>query len=155
MTLLSLGIPYVPYVSVHFKCLFIWTQLTWALNDTGGDYHLGAPNIRSDHSPSFPSSILQFPLIAPPGLILNHSIIYSNSQHSFHEPGYQKTLNLTSGVCHSTSTRVISTKHSTTNRHSTTIRARCYTKGIMHSRVSFNSYNINAQVKNNLRTVIK
>jgi hypothetical protein len=28
-------------------------------------------------------------------------------------------------------------------------------KGIMHSRVSFNSYNINAQVNNNLRTVIK
>jgi hypothetical protein len=28
-------------------------------------------------------------------------------------------------------------------------------KGIMHSRVSFNSYNINAQVNNNLRTIIK
>jgi hypothetical protein len=28
-------------------------------------------------------------------------------------------------------------------------------KGIMHSKVSFNSYNINAQVNNNLRTIIK
>jgi hypothetical protein len=44
--LLSLGIPYVPYASVHFKCLFIRTQPTWALNDTGGGYHLGAPNFR-------------------------------------------------------------------------------------------------------------
>jgi hypothetical protein len=44
-----------------FKCLFIGTQLTRALTDTGRGYHLGAPNIRSDHSPSFPSSILHFP----------------------------------------------------------------------------------------------
>jgi hypothetical protein len=52
-----------------FKCLFIQTQPTWALIDTGRGYHLGASNIRSDHSPSFPSSILQFPLMAPPDLI--------------------------------------------------------------------------------------
>jgi hypothetical protein len=70
-----------------FKCLFIRTEPTWALTDTGRGYHLGAPNIRSDHSPSFPSNILHFPLIALVGLILNHSIIYSSSQHSFHEPG--------------------------------------------------------------------
>jgi hypothetical protein len=53
-----------------FQCLFIQTQPTRTLNDTDGRYHFGAPNIRSDHSPSFPSSILQFPLIAPPGLQL-------------------------------------------------------------------------------------
>jgi hypothetical protein len=138
-----------------FKCLFNRAQPTWALIDTGGGYHLGAPNIRSDHSPSFPSSILYFPLIVPPGLILNHSIIYSSPQHSFHEPGYQKARNLASGVYHSTSNRVLSTKHSITNGFSTTIRARWYTKGIMHSRVSFNSYNINAKSNNNLRTIIK
>jgi hypothetical protein len=44
-----------------------------ALIDTGGGYHLGALNFISDHS-SFPSSILPFPLIVPPGLILNNSI---------------------------------------------------------------------------------
>jgi hypothetical protein len=87
--LLSLGIPYVLYASVHFKCLFIRTQPTRALNDTGGGYHLGAPNFRSDHSTSFPSSILHFPLIAPPGLQLCHSINYSSSQHSTLEPGYK------------------------------------------------------------------
>jgi hypothetical protein len=40
------------------------------LTDTGGGYHLGALNFRSHHSSSFPSSILPFPLIAPPGLQL-------------------------------------------------------------------------------------
>jgi hypothetical protein len=138
-----------------FKCLFNRAQLTQALIETGGGYHLGAPNIRSDHSPSFRSSILHFPLIAPPGLILNHSIIYSSFQHSFHERGYQKAINLISGACHSTSTRVLSTKHSITNEFSTPIGSKWYKKGIMHSRVSFNSYNINAQINNNRRTVIK
>jgi hypothetical protein len=53
-----------------FKCLFIQTQPTWALTDIGGGYHLGASNFRSDHSSSFTSNILSFPLIAPPGLQL-------------------------------------------------------------------------------------
>jgi hypothetical protein len=53
-----------------FKCLFIWTQPMRALTDTGRGYQLEAPNIRSDNSPSFPYSILYFPLIAPPGLQL-------------------------------------------------------------------------------------
>jgi hypothetical protein len=57
-----------------FECLFNRAQPTWALTDTGGGYHLGAPNFRSGHASSSPSSILSFPLIAPPGLILNHSI---------------------------------------------------------------------------------
>jgi hypothetical protein len=44
MKLFSLGIPYVPYASVNFKCLFIRTKPTWALINTDGGYHLGAPN---------------------------------------------------------------------------------------------------------------
>jgi hypothetical protein len=53
-----------------FKCLFIRAQPTQALTDIGRGYQLGAPNFRSDHSSSFPSSILPFPLIASPGLQL-------------------------------------------------------------------------------------
>jgi hypothetical protein len=41
-----------------------------ALTDTGGGYHLGAPNLRSRPLSTFPSSILHFPLIALPGLQL-------------------------------------------------------------------------------------
>jgi hypothetical protein len=48
-----------------FKCLFNKDQPTWALIDIGRGYHLEALNIRSDHSPSFPSNILHFPLIMP------------------------------------------------------------------------------------------
>jgi hypothetical protein len=70
MMLLSLGIPYVPYTLVHFKCLFIRTQLMRAIIDTSGGYHLGAPNLQSRPLSTFPSSILHFPLMAPPGLQL-------------------------------------------------------------------------------------
>jgi hypothetical protein len=41
-----------------------------SLINSGGGYHLGALNFRSDHFPSFPSSILHFFLIAPPDLQL-------------------------------------------------------------------------------------
>jgi hypothetical protein len=63
-----------------FKCLFIRTQSMRALTDIGGGYHLRATNFRSDHSSSFPSSILPFLVISPPSLILNHSINSSFSQ---------------------------------------------------------------------------
>jgi hypothetical protein len=61
----------------------------WSLTNIAGGYHLGALSFRSDHSSYFPSSILYFPLIAPPGLQLYHSINYSSSQHSTHELGYK------------------------------------------------------------------
>jgi hypothetical protein len=79
--LLSLGIPYVLYAPVHFKCLFNMAHPTRALIDTGGGYHLGALNIRSDHSSSFPSSILHFPLIAPPGLQLCQPFVHLAKPH--------------------------------------------------------------------------
>jgi hypothetical protein len=60
-----------------FKCLFNSLQPMWALINTGGGYHLGALNFISDHIPSYPSSILHFPLIAPPGLQLYHHSLSS------------------------------------------------------------------------------
>jgi hypothetical protein len=44
-------------------------------------YHLEALNIRSDHSSSFPSSILHFPLIAPSGLQLCQPFDHLVKQH--------------------------------------------------------------------------
>jgi hypothetical protein len=52
-----------------------------SLTDTGGGYHLEALNFRSDHSSSFPSSILPFPLIAPPGLQLCQSFDHLAKPH--------------------------------------------------------------------------
>jgi hypothetical protein len=80
-----------PVCASTFRCLFNRAQPTRALIDTGGGYHLRALNFRPYSHPRlvvpyshtrFPSSILRFPLIALLGLILNHSINYSSSQHS-------------------------------------------------------------------------
>jgi hypothetical protein len=79
--LLSLGIPYVTYVLVHFKFLFIQTQLTSALINTGGVYQLGAPNLQSRPLSTFPSSMLHFPLIAPPSLQLCQSFDHLAKPH--------------------------------------------------------------------------
>jgi hypothetical protein len=59
-----------PICVSRVQILFIRAQQTRALTDTGGGYHLGALNIISDHSPSFPSSIPHFSLIAPHSLQL-------------------------------------------------------------------------------------
>jgi hypothetical protein len=64
-----------------FKCLFIQTQPMRALTDIGEGYHLGALNFRSDHSPSFPSSIIPFSLIAPPGLQLWQNLDHLAKPH--------------------------------------------------------------------------
>jgi hypothetical protein len=63
------------------KCLFNRAQPTWALTDTDGRYHLGALNFRSDHYPSFPSSIVPFPLIAQFGLQLCQPFDYFAKPH--------------------------------------------------------------------------
>jgi hypothetical protein len=60
-----------------------------SLNRHRRGYHLRAPNIRLDHSSSFSSSILYFPLIVPSGLQLCHFINYSSSQYSTLKPGYK------------------------------------------------------------------
>jgi hypothetical protein len=142
-------------------CVNTFQMLVQQRSTNGGlnRHRRGLPPWSSEYQikplPFLPIQYSPFSPNCPPGLILNHSIIYSSSQHSFHEPGFQKALNLMSGVCHSTSTGVLSTKHSITNGFSTMIGSKWYTKGIMYSRVSFNSYNIKAQINNNRRIVIK
>jgi hypothetical protein len=59
-----------PVCVITFKCLFIRAQPTRTLTGIGGGYHHRALNFISDHSSSFPSSILLIPLIALPGLQL-------------------------------------------------------------------------------------
>jgi hypothetical protein len=77
-----------------FNCLLVWTQPTWTLIDIGGGYHLGALNFRSDHSSSFPSSILPFPLIAPLGLQLCQ---YQNYLAKPHRTSIDRKGPITSG----------------------------------------------------------
>jgi hypothetical protein len=59
-----------------------------------------------------------------------------------------------SGTCHSTSIGVLSSKHSTTNGFPPQWDQGDIQKGIMHFRIPFNYYNINAQVNNNLKTIV-
>jgi hypothetical protein len=59
----------IPYVPVHNSNLLTGARRS-VLNRHRRGYHLGAMNFRSNHSPFFPSSILHFSLIAPPGLQL-------------------------------------------------------------------------------------
>jgi hypothetical protein len=84
-----------------FKCLFIQTQPTQALTDIGRCYHLGAPNFRSDHSSSFPSSILPFPLIARP--VSNYANISIIQLNDIGPPSIERVLSWADSN-HSTST---------------------------------------------------
>jgi hypothetical protein len=59
--LLSLGIPYVPYTSVHFKCLFIQIQLTRVLINTRGATTLKFWIYDTDHSQPFHPVFSIFP----------------------------------------------------------------------------------------------
>jgi hypothetical protein len=77
-----------------FKCLFNRAQSTRALTNTGGGNHLGALNFRSDHSSSFPSSILPFPLFAPPSL---HLCQYLDHLAKLHRTSIDRKGHITSG----------------------------------------------------------
>jgi hypothetical protein len=71
------------------------------LTDTGGSYHLEALNFRSDHSSSFSSSILPFPLFTPPNLQLCHSFDHHAKSH---RTSINRNGPIASGFNHSSST---------------------------------------------------
>jgi hypothetical protein len=48
-----------------------WGPIERSLINAGGDYNLGGVDLPHTHSPTFPTSCLHFPLVAPPGLHFN------------------------------------------------------------------------------------
>jgi hypothetical protein len=71
----------IPYGPIHNSNLLTEARRS-VLNRHRRGYHLEAPNFRSDHFPSFPSSIVHFSLITSPGLQLCHSIDHLAKPHS-------------------------------------------------------------------------
>jgi hypothetical protein len=68
--LLGLPGPYHRHAIVMFNtCLQGPTERS--LIDTGMGYNLGGVGLPRTHSPTFPTSCLHFPLMAPPGLQFN------------------------------------------------------------------------------------
>jgi hypothetical protein len=124
--------------------------------DTGRGYHLQSSE--HENKPLTDLLIRCSPLSpsCPARSHIKPSTIYSKiSTHSMRTNRGSKVPTLTSGTCHSTSTVVLSTKHSTTNGfHHDRIKDDIEWI-IMHSRVSLNSYNINAQVNYKVIIVIK
>jgi hypothetical protein len=50
-----------------------------SLTDTGGGYNLEGAGLPHIHSPTFPTSCLPFPLMAPPGLYFNQAATFTLS----------------------------------------------------------------------------
>jgi hypothetical protein len=56
-----------------------------SLIDTGGGYNLGGASSPHTHSPTFPTSCLPFPLVAPPGLYFNQAPLLKTTVLNFWE----------------------------------------------------------------------
>jgi hypothetical protein len=78
--ILSLRDPIITYALVHDQRLFLRAQPTWSLIDTGEGYHLRSSEHENRPLSPFPSGILQFPLVAPPGIKLWHKAL-ANINH--------------------------------------------------------------------------
>jgi hypothetical protein len=62
-----------------------WGPTERSLIDTGRGYNLGGAGLPHTHSPTFPTSCLPFPLVAPPGLHFNQ-VPAINQSLMFKEP---------------------------------------------------------------------
>jgi hypothetical protein len=56
-----------------------WVPTEWSLIDIGGGYNLECVILLQTHSPTFPSSCLPFPLVAPNGLQFNQVLAFTPS----------------------------------------------------------------------------
>jgi hypothetical protein len=72
--LLSLPGPYRRHAIGTFNTCS-WGLTERSLIDTGGGYNLGGAGLPRTHSPTFPTSCLPFPLVAPPGPHFNHKVL--------------------------------------------------------------------------------
>jgi hypothetical protein len=112
--LLSLGIPYVPYAPVHSMLIHQGSTdvgLNWhrrGLQPWSSEYQIRPLiHLPIQYSPFSPNCPAQSPFM-PFYQLFKFSTFHFTNQ-------VIKALNLASGVCHSTSTRILSTKHSITN----------------------------------------
>jgi hypothetical protein len=90
-------------------CQYIQVLVHLDPTDIGGGYHLVALNFRSDHSSSFPSSILPFPLM--PRLVFNYAKISIILLNHIGPPLIEMDLSQVNSN-HSTSTIAYTTTHS-------------------------------------------
>jgi hypothetical protein len=72
--LLGLSGPYHRYAIGTFNTCS-WGPTEQSLIDTGGGYNLRGASSPHTYSPTFPSSCLPFPLVAPPGLHFNQALL--------------------------------------------------------------------------------
>jgi hypothetical protein len=82
--LLGLPGPYQRHVIGTFNTCS-WGLTEQSLIDTGRGYNLGGAGLPHTHSPTFPTSCLSFPLVAPPDLHFNQAPLLK-PQLNFGEP---------------------------------------------------------------------
>jgi hypothetical protein len=76
--LLGLSGPYHRHAIGAFNTCS-WGSTERSLTDTGGGYNLEGADLSHTHSPTFPTSCLPFPLMAPPGLQFNQVLAFTPS----------------------------------------------------------------------------
>jgi hypothetical protein len=113
-----------------------------SLTDTGGGYHLRAPNMKTYLSPTVPSGIVHNPLVCPARSQFEPFYqLFKFSTHSNLKPGYKKHIT-TNGIRLLPEFYPLSISLLMEFHHD---RIKGATKRVvMQSRVSINAYNVNA-----------
>jgi hypothetical protein len=77
------------------RCLFLMAQPIQSIINIGRGYHLQSSEHENKPLSTFPSNILHFPLVAPPGLILCH--ILKAKTHNPHRTTITRSSPIMSG----------------------------------------------------------